>query len=193
MLKYIIAIGCVTSVSALYASDPPVAKDLVGRSANELVRQRFKDLQDNADAVVAARFRSVKAIESKEIDEDHIHHTLHSTFDLISTLRGKVADEFIVQHIKEQITPKERAVAITGRPIRYVFSEYPIVVQDINLKTKTILDEPVYFLYLKAVKGDKEKGEIYEVVEVNEWAGPGVFEAIQPWMKNYYDKAKDKK
>jgi len=52
-------------------------------------------------------------------------------------------------------------------------------------KNPKVIDEPIYFLYLRRLKDKDVKGELYEVVEVEEFIGPGVYEATNPWMSKY--------
>ena len=160
----------------------------------ELVRRDFKDKLEKADAVVVARFHSeTKLVGSKAVDNSHTIRTLHSQFATLSVLKGTVADDFTLRHLRDEYHPSDQGYVIPGVPKRYDFQKGAMLAFKRAGGTAEVLDEPVYFLYLRKLEDKDVKGELYEVVEIHEFAGPGVYEATNPWMSKYTEANRKKK
>lgn len=191
-MKFLLAIlACITAVSLVSSQSVPKLEPVAGFGDKEM-RQIFKNNLAVTEVMVVASFKESKVVESVAVGKFHTIHTLHSRFAAISPLKGEIADEFVLRHYRDEAHPtKDQGVVIPTIPVRYEFQRGAMLVHSKDDSWRKALDEPVYFLYLKKVKDDKVK-ELYEVVEVNEFAGPGVFEATLPWMRQYKQANKTK-
>ena len=191
-MRYIITV-CLLAVgfTAAPGGDPLPPKlnsEPQDRHSTELLRKDFKSKMELADAVVVARFHSkTKQIASTPIDKTFTIHILHSQFHTLSVLKGTVADDFTLRHLRLEYHSDNPSVAINDVPVCFDFHKGPMVPIKEGGGTAEVMDEPVYFLYLRRLKDKAVKGEMYEVVEVEAFVGPGVYEASKPWMKKYLE------
>jgi len=159
--------------------------EIASGSDTEILRRDFKSKLEKSDAVVVARFTETKLVSSEVVDKTHTIHTLHSQFSTLSILAGKVADDFTLRHLRDEYRAVDKGIVINDIPKRYDFLKGTMVVLTRDDKNHEYLGAPVYFLYLRKLKDKAVKGELYEVVEVEEFIGPGVYEATNPWMSKY--------